>query len=140
MIIVDTGGLLALLNSEDRHHARAKESFESHGASWVIPWAVLPELDYLVTVRMGNAVARAFVKDVRDGAFRVDAQVEKDLVRAAELQRKHAALSLGLVDTVVMAQAERYAADAILTTDGRHFRAVKLAIAPPPDFPLLQAE
>jgi hypothetical protein len=104
---------------------------------WVIPWAVLPELDYLATRRMGEDVARAFVEDLRDGAFRVDANIEKDLARASELRRKHTALSLGLVDTVVMAQAERHRAEAILTTDGRHFRAVKLAITPAPAFPLL---
>jgi hypothetical protein len=36
-----------------------------------------------------------------------------------------------------MAQAERHRAEAILTTDGRHFRAVKLAITPSPVLPLL---
>lgn len=137
MIVVDTGGLLALLNSQDRHHAAAKQLFEDDGTRWIIPWAVLPELDYLVTIRMGNEVARAFVDDVREGSFRVDAHLEKDLNRAAELQKKYAALSLGLVDSVVMAQAERHHAEAILTTDGRHFRAVRLAISPAPDFPLL---
>jgi predicted nucleic acid-binding protein len=137
MIVVDTGGLLALLNSEDRHHRTAKQAFKDNGPRWIIPWAVLPELDYLVTMRMGNEVARAFVEDIRDGAFRVDAHVEKDLARATELQNRYAALSLGLVDTVVMAQAERYRAETILTTDGRHFRAVKLSISPSPSFPLL---
>jgi predicted nucleic acid-binding protein len=137
VIVVDTGGLVALLNSEDRHHAVVKQLFEADGTRWIIPWAVLPELDYLVSTRMGFEVARAFVDDVRDGSFRVDAQLEKDLNRAAELAKKYAALSLGLVDTVVMAQAERHQAEAILTTDGRHFRAVKLAISPAPEFPLL---
>jgi len=137
VIVVDTGGLLALLNSEDRHHRAARESFEEWGAEWVIPWAVLPELDYLATTRLGDPVARAFGEDVRDGLFRVDALIEKDLARAAALRKKHSALKLGLVDSVVMAQAERHRADAILTTDGRHFRAVKLSIQPPPELPLL---
>ncbi len=137
MIVVDTGGLLALLNSQDRHHRAARRSFEDDGARWIIPWAVLPELDYLATMQMGDEVACAFGEDLRDGMFRVDAQVEKDLARAAELRKKYAALALGLVDTVVMAQAERHRAEAILTTDGRHFRAVKLAIAPAPYLPLL---
>lgn len=137
MIVVDTGGLLALLNSEDRHHRAAKRSFEADGVRWVIPWAVLPEVEHLATRRMGEAVARAFVEDLRDGAFRVDANIEKDLARASELRRKYSALTLGLVDTVVMAQAERHRAEAILTTDGRHFRAVLLAITPAPAFPLL---
>jgi predicted nucleic acid-binding protein len=108
---------------------------EADGVRWVIPWAVLPEVDHLATRRMGAAVARAFSEDLRDGAFRVDANVEKDLARACELRRKYSALALGLVDTLVMAQADR--AQAILTTDGHHFRAVKLAIAPAPTFPLL---
>lgn len=136
-MVVDTGGLLALLNAKDRHHAAARQSFEDYGTSWIIPWAVLPELDYLAATRMGSHVARAFAEDVRDGLFRVDAQVERDLPRAVELQRKYTSLSLGLVDSVVMAQAERHRAEAILTTDGRHFRAVKLAIDPPPDLPLV---
>lgn len=137
MIVVDTGGLLALLNSQDRHHAAARESFEESGSKWIVPWAVLPELDYLASQRMGPRVARAFLDDVRDGLFRVDAQLDKDIDRAAQLQSKYSALALGLVDTVVMAQAERHRAESILTTDGRHFRAVKLSIQPTPDFPLL---
>jgi predicted nucleic acid-binding protein len=137
VIVVDTGGLLALLNGQDRHHRVARISFEQDGACWIVPWAVLPELDYLAAKCMSEDVARAFLEDVRDGAFRVDAHVEKDLARAAALRRKYGALSLGLVDTVVMAQAERHRAEAILTTDGRHFRAVKLAIAPPPALLLL---
>jgi predicted nucleic acid-binding protein len=138
VIVVDTGGLLALLNGQDRHHRVARASFEQDGARWVIPWAVLPELDYLASKRMSEDVARAFVEDLRDGAFRVDAHVDRDLPRAAELRKKYGGLSLGLVDTVVMAQAERHQAEAILTTDGRHFRAVKLSITPSPALPLLE--
>jgi predicted nucleic acid-binding protein len=137
VIVVDTGGLVALLNAEDRHHDAARRSFNTDRAKWVIPWAVLPELDYLVGKHMGARVARAFIEDVRDGAFRVDALFEKDVARAAEFQKKYAALALGLVDAVVMAQAERHQAEAILTTDGRHFRAVKLKLSPAPEYPLL---
>ena len=138
MIVVDTGGLLALLNGQDRHHRVARKSFEQDGARWILPWAVLPELDYLATKCMSEDVARAFMEDVRDGAFRVDAHVDKDFPRASELRKRYAALSLGLVDTVVMAQAERHRAEAILTTDARHFRTVRLAIVPSPALPLLE--
>jgi uncharacterized protein len=137
LILVDTGGLLALLNGEDRHHRAARDSFEGEADRWIIPWAVLPELDYLATKQLGTRVTRAFLEDLRDGLFRVDAQLEKDLGRSIKLQTQYAALALGLVDSVVMAQAERHKARAILTTDARHFRAVKLAIRPPPEFPLL---
>jgi hypothetical protein len=37
-----------------------------------------------------------------------------------------------------MAQAERHHAEAVLTTDGRHLRGVKLSITPSPALPLLE--
>jgi predicted nucleic acid-binding protein len=69
--------------------------------------------------------------------FCLDDEVRERIARAAEPRKKNAALSLGLVDTVVMAQAERHRAEAILTTDGRRLRAAELPIAPAPALPLL---
>ena len=129
-IVVDTGGILALLDADDRHHAAVRALFESDGEQWVLPWAILPEVDYLASTRLGSRVAVAFVEDLNAGVFRVDANFSKDLPRAAALLSRYKSLALGLVDTVVMAQAERHEADAILTLDRRHFRAVKLAGAP----------
>ena len=129
-IVVDTGGLLALLDADDKHHDEVKALFEEDGARWVLPWAILAEVDYLASTRLGAHVASAFEEDLKEGLFRVDAHLSKDLPRAAALRKKYASLKLGLVDTVVMAQAERHQADAILTLDRRHFGAVKLAGAP----------
>jgi predicted nucleic acid-binding protein len=90
VIVVDTSSLLALLNGQDRHHRVARTSFEQDGARWVIPWAVLPELDYLARKRMSEDVARASVEDLRDGAFRVDARVDRDLRRRRSCGRNTA--------------------------------------------------
>jgi len=57
-----------------------------------------------------------------------------DLARARELARRHRRLSLGLVDTVVMAIAERLRAEAIATLDERDFAAVEL-LRPMPLWP-----
>jgi len=132
MIVVDTGGLIALLDRDDRHHGTVRRAFEEEGGSWIVPWAVLPEVDYLVTKYMGDRVARAFVDDVSEGLYRVDANVNRDLPRASALLGRYPKLGLGLVDAVVMAQAERHRARTIVTTDARHFRAVKLNLRPPP--------
>jgi predicted nucleic acid-binding protein len=129
-IVVDTGGLLALLDADDRHHAAVRELFDSDGGQWVLPWAILPEIDYLASTRLGARVAQAFVEDLNAGVFRIDANFSKDLPRAVALLSRYKSLELGLVDAVVMAQAERHEAEAILTLDRRHFRAVKLAGAP----------
>ena len=127
-MIVDTGGIVALLNRNDAHHELVRKCHEQHGRDWVLPWAVLPEIDYLASSRLGASVAHAFAEDVRDGFFAVDAHVERDLPRACELLDRYSDLQLGLVDAVVMAQAERHRAHVILTTDARHFRAVRLKL------------
>ena len=77
-------------------------------------------------------MADAFVEDLRDGLFAVDGAVVRDLPRAAALLDRYPQLDLGLVDAVVMAQAERLRARVIVTTDARDFRAVRLALDPPP--------
>lgn len=132
MIVADTGGLLALLDADDRHHRAVLDCFEEEGHRWVLPWAILPELDYLATQYLGARVALDFTRDVAGGAFRVERYLAEDMKRAVTIQTAHAGLKLGLVDTVVMAQAIRLRASAIVTLDARHFRAVRLGIRPPP--------
>lgn len=134
MIIVDTGGILALLDRDDRHHRSVRGLFTGDGHEWILPWAILPEVDYLVAKRLGRRVADALVKDLRDGLFRVDSNFDRDIRRAHELITAYRDLELGLVDAVVMAAAEHHGARAIVTTDLRHFRAVKLKLSPPPLF------
>ena len=127
MIVVDTGGMIALLDADDRHHEAVLEAFEDGEEEWVLPWAILPEVDYLAATRLGERVARAFVQDVADGTFKVEGLAPTDLRAAWALMKKYPRLPLGLVDAVVMIQAERLKARAIVTLDARHFRAVKLA-------------
>lgn len=84
MIVADTGRIIALLDRDDRHHRRVRELFdEDH--HWILPWAILPEVDYLAAKLLGEEVARAFVEDSREGLFSIDASAERDLPRAAEL-------------------------------------------------------
>jgi len=131
VIVADTGGILALLDRNDRHHAAVRLLFEREGGRWILPWAILPEVDYLANRNLGPDVARSFAEDVRDGQFRLDANASRDLPRAVALLERYRDLHIGLVDAVVMAQAERHRADAIVTLDARHFRAVRLSLPKP---------
>lgn len=130
MIVVDTGGLIALLDRDDAHHEAVRKHFERDGEEWVVPWAVLPEVDYLVAKHLGERVARAFVEDLSAGLFPVEGLAPRDLQAAWALMKKYPRLPLGLVDATVMVQAERLKARAIVTVDARHFRAVKLPRSP----------
>jgi predicted nucleic acid-binding protein len=129
-VVADSGAVYALLDAKDQHHEAVVELFRSAPGSWLLPWAILPEVDYLATTRLGVRVAHAFVDDVAAGAFVVEWGHEADLDRARGLLRRYPKLGLGLVDAVVMATAERLEAAAIATLDVRHFGAVALRHRP----------
>lgn len=126
MIVADTGAVVALVDADDRHHAALRRLFEADPDAWVLPWAILPEVDYLLAERVSRKAEELFAADLASGAWAVESGAHADLVRAQEIAKRHRALRLGLVDTVVMAIAERRQAEAIATLDLRHFGAVTL--------------
>jgi predicted nucleic acid-binding protein len=130
LIVADTGAVIALIDADDRHHAVLRAAFEADPSAWVLPWAILPEVDHIVASRMGAETARAFRNDLAGAAFGVEWGSAADLVRAAALDARYADLGLGLVDGVVMAVAERLGARAIATLDLRDFGAVELDGSP----------
>jgi predicted nucleic acid-binding protein len=130
LIVADTGAILALLDKGDRHHASVRELYEDRPDEWILPWAILPEVDYLVSSELGARAQEAFLADVAEGSFVVEYGKQEDAVRAHAIGKKYRTLGLGLVDTVVMAIAERTRAEAIATLDLRHFSAVRIIGSP----------
>ncbi len=114
------------MDADDAHHLESVDLYESDPGRWVLPWAVLPEVDYLVLKVLGLSAELAFLQDVAEGLFPIEWGSVGDVQRAHELCRRHRDLRLGLVDGVVMAVAERLGASAIATFDHRHFAAVRL--------------
>ena len=130
MIVADTGAVLSLLDAGDRHHAALKALYVDNPGAWVLPWAILPEVDYLAGRELGARAQQAFLADLADGGFVVEWGADDDLAAAARIERRHHALRLGLVDAVVIACAERLKVDAIATLDVRHFGAVTIKGSP----------
>jgi len=138
VIVADTGAILALIDRGDRHHKALKAIYDAGPDAWLLPWAILPEVDYLLASRVSPKAQDTFLGDLADGAFQVEWGDEGDLVRARELCDQHRALQLGLVDGVVTAVAERIHAEAIATLDLRHFGAIAIEGRPrllPRDLP-----
>jgi uncharacterized protein len=129
-VVADTSAVLALIDADDAHHGVMLELWSRDPDAWVLPWAVLPEIDYLLRKHVSAATARLFLDDVCSGGFVVEYGDRSDVVRARELDAQYADLGLGLVDGVVGAMAERLRARAIATLDVRHFGALALAGAP----------
>jgi predicted nucleic acid-binding protein len=130
LIVADTGAVFALLHTDEKCHVELLGLHREDPDAWVLPWAILPELDYLLQKRGGPGAQPTFLAELADGAWAIEWGSAGDVERARELDTQYAALKLGLVDGVVMAIAERLRADAIATLDVRHFGAVKLAGAP----------
>jgi predicted nucleic acid-binding protein len=126
VIVADTGAVIALIDADDRHHQSLVALYRSNPDAWIVPWAILPEVDYLLAAHVGRRAEESFVADLAAGSFAVEWGDERDLAEADRICRRHKTLSLGLVDAVVMTVAERLRADAIATLDLRHFGAVPM--------------
>jgi predicted nucleic acid-binding protein len=126
VIVADTGAIVALIDRSDRHHQALRKLYDRDPASWLLPWAILPEVDYLVGAHVSARAQEAFVADLAEGAFNVAWGDDADLDEAQRLSESYPKLRMGLVDAVVMATAIRVKATAIATLDLRHFAAVTI--------------
>jgi predicted nucleic acid-binding protein len=126
MIVADTSAIVALLDASSDQHRVLRDLHDDNPAAWTLPWAILPEVDYLVAKHLGAKVRGAFLGDLADGTFVVEWGRDEDLAAARRLDNRYKSLQLGLVDAVVIAMAERLKAEAIATLDLRHFGAVSI--------------
>lgn len=125
MVIADTGPLYALIDRSDVWHQRVTAWWAAQPRHVRVPITVLPEVCYLLQTRIGAQAEQAFVRSVADGELIIEPVESDDVMRASSLMREYLDFPLGFVDATVIAVAERLGAREILTTDRRHFSAVR---------------
>ena len=127
-VVADTGGLLqALARTKDgRPSFPAYETVLTSASLIIVPGLVLAEADYFL--RENRGAMRKLVAEVFDPGTRYEYESPRpaDIVRAIELDVKFKSRSLGLVDGTVAAVAERRQVYRVLTTDHRHFGAIRV--------------
>jgi hypothetical protein len=121
VILVDTSGLLALLDRGEPEHARVTAALRHERGPLVVTDLVLAEADFLILKRLGRAAEGEFVAQVVEGVFLREAVTDLDLRRAQEIGSRYADLALGLTDATLMALGERLRVRRVLTLDRRHF-------------------
>ncbi|TAN24462.1 MAG: PIN domain-containing protein [Acidobacteria bacterium] len=126
IVIADSSVMITLLDRSEIEHRRLRALYKRTGEHWLLPSAILPEVDYLISVRLAASVQAAWLDDLAQGTYTVAWNDQSDLAAAIALNLRYADLGLGLVDALVMATAERLHATAIVTLDLRHFAAVQL--------------
>lgn len=124
-LICDTGGVYALHDADDAHHARAMAAIEREPGPFWLPVILMAEIDYLLTTRLGVDAALDFLESVEQGEFTLTPLLGEDLTRCRELVGQYRDLGLGLADASVAATAERLKLRRLLSVDERHFRAVQ---------------
>lgn len=123
-LIVDAAPLVALGDARDPLHAAVGDVLRAEGGDLVVPAPVSAEVDYLIRRRGTAAAARAFLRDVASGRFRVEGLTADEHGTVARLDEQYADLDLGLADLSVVILAHRFRTRRLLTFDERDFRAV----------------
>ena len=126
IVVVDAGPLFALVNRSDSWHARVREWWITTTATEILVCStVIPEVCYLLHQRVSPLAEIDFVGLIASGELTVEPVRDADSARALQLMKRYATLPVGYVDATVVAVAERLRADAILTTDRRHFTVMR---------------
>ena len=125
MIVLDTGGLYAALDANESLHGRAVAALVGARPPRLLSPFVLAELDYLIGQRVGHEAQLALLDEVTRGAYRLEAFSDDDLGQARRIMERYADLRVGLADASVVVLAQRHRTLDLLSTDERHFRALK---------------
>jgi hypothetical protein len=124
-LVADTGGLYALYDADDAHHVAVRGIIRKEPGPIIVPSAILGELDYLLREFLGVDAELDFLDGLISGALRLEPMTPPDVGRSRELVAMYRDLDLGLVDSAVIATAERLGIPRVLTVDERDFRAVR---------------
>lgn len=123
LAIVDAGPLYAAADVSDDDHAGSLRALSRRDLHLVIPALAVAEATYFVGRRLGAGAESAFLRGL--APFDVEAPIEEDFLRMADLVEEYADFPLGGTDASVIALAERLEAPLIVTLDRRHFAAVR---------------
>lgn len=125
MIVLDTSGLLAALDAEQRHHEPARDVLAADPGPLLLSPFVLAELDYLLMDRVGPRAELALLDEVAGGAYDLVPFSADEVAAAAQLVGRYSELRIGLTDASIAVIAAAAKTTRLLTLDERHFRALR---------------
>ncbi len=122
MIVLDTSGVIALLDRSDVNHTGALTVVQRERQPLVVPVGIMAEIAFVLQARTGDRAVLAFLDAIINGTTQWSCG-EDDLPRVRDLMIRYADLPLGYADATVIACAERTDSQ-VLTFDLRHFGVV----------------
>ena len=125
VIVLDTSGLLAAIDSSQRFHDAAKEVLGGAVEPLILSPFVLAELDYLLATRVGREAELALLQEVARETYRLAAFSIGDVAEARRIMVQYADLRISLADASNVVLANRNDTLDVLTLDERHFRTLR---------------
>lgn len=122
-VLVDTGPLVAIIDSSDAFHVRCVDVLRDLHDPLFTVWPVITEAMHLV----GSHVAQERLWDVIEaGALRLKPLDATDVPRMRVLMRKYRDLPMDLADAALVRVAEREQLHTVFTTDRSDFSVYRL--------------
>ncbi len=125
MILADTSGPLALFNERGPRHDDVRSALSKISAPMVVSPYVVAELDYLVSTRIGVTAELAVLRELSGPAYELAAVGATLLETAADIVERFADQRVGVTDASIVALAQQYRTDRVLTLDRRHFEVLR---------------
>lgn len=119
--ILDAGFLYALVDENDTNNSAVVSAMMHYRGKIILPTLAITEAAYLVKRNMGLMALALFAESLADVSYDLMTPLSVDFVRSAEILRKYNDVNIDLVDTLIVAIAERLNITRILTVDRRHF-------------------
>lgn len=127
IVIGDTSGLVAALNTADQEHETARYALRQAAITVISPLVFL-EIEHITTRnvnrRAGYQINDWLLTSEQAGEVAVPDLSATLLRRARKVQDTYFDLRLDLTDAVNVVLAERFETDTVLTLDRRDFRAI----------------
>jgi uncharacterized protein len=122
VILLDTSGLLAALDSAQHRHSESAASLAAAAPPLLLSPFVLAELDYLLATRVDATARMRLLGEVVRGAYDLQPFSASDTGKATAVIKRHADLGISLADASLVVLAARHNTHDVLTLDERHFR------------------
>src|SRR5258707_13810471 len=124
-VLLDSGFLLASLNSSEAEHQATITLLEHIREPIVLPVPAITEVAYLLARDISNEAAADFIASLGATELTLETPLKEDYARSSEILRQYSNAKLDFVDALIVAIAERRKLNRLLTLDRRDFQLIR---------------
>ena len=119
MILIDTGPIVALLDSDDRYHSLSTETLKDIKEPLITTWPVITECFYLLNFSW--KVQENLWLFIQRGGLEIYHLEREIQVRCQELMKQYCDLPMDLADATLVALGEKVGVSKVFTLDHKDF-------------------